>query len=338
MTSSRARFQHYRDEHWPAIRAVIDRAVVDGGLKNSSLAQMLDYQMGTGGKRLRAVLPLMVADVLGKDIAPMIPFGAACELIHNATLVHDDLQDGDRVRRGQPAVWTHFGSAQAINLGDALLYLAPRCLNYIEVDPGRRWEVASRLFGDVLGVIDGQEREFALEFCSSTRGDYERMVVGKTSGLFSLPMVGAAMLCGAGEDLIGALDGASKEMGVIFQLQDDIVDLYGEKGRSLRGGDLREGKISALVVAFRDLAPDQDVERLRQILEADREATDKAEVDWAATRFRQSGALSVVAEAIEERRQRALSADLLGDHQNLQGLIDGLIDVFLEPIQDVFES
>ena len=334
-TVTGARFGRYREEYLPAILEVVERSVVDAGLVGSSIAEMLDYQMETGGKRLRAVLPLMVADVLGVEPGDVVPFGAACELIHNATLVHDDLQDGDKLRRGEPTIWSRYGAERAINLGDAILYLAPRCLDYLDVEADRRWEVASRMYRYVLGVIDGQEREFALEFSSASREDYDRMVVGKTSGLFALPIVGAAQLCGADAGMLEALEEASHHLGVLFQIQDDIVDVYGEKGRENPGGDLREGKISALVVAFRDRAPEAEVEKLGEILRRDREATSLEDVAWARERFRIRGALDDALEAIEDRRRRALDIESLTEHKAFRDLIGGLIDVFLGPIDNI---
>lgn len=333
-TGRRAELGRYRETYLPAILDVVDRVVDDAGLQDSTLAEMLDYQMATGGKRLRAVLPLMVADVFGADPERMIPFGAACELIHNATLIHDDLQDGDRVRRGQPAVWTRFGAPQAINLGDAMLYLAPRCLDYVDVDPGRRWEVARQIFDHVLRVIDGQEREFDLAFEASTE-EYERMVVGKTSGLFALPITGAARLCDGDETVVEALKISARHLGVLFQIQDDVVDLYGEKGRDGAGADLREGKISALVIAFRDRAPEKEVQRLQQVLEAEREATTDEDVAWAIESIRRRGALDDALDAIAVRRERALAVPTIDEHLHLSALIEGLIDVFLEPIAEL---
>lgn len=335
MTSVKARFGHFAEQYLPAILEIVDRVVRDADLEETSLAAMLDYQMDTGGKRLRALLPLMVADALGHPPQRVVPFGAACEVIHNATLVHDDLQDGDRLRRGQPAIWARYGASQAINLGDALLYLAPLCLEYLDVDDERRWQVASMTFRQVLGVIEGQELEFGLDVATSTHEDYVEMVAGKTSGLFALPVTGAALVCGADPAIVNALQRASQELGVLFQIQDDIVDLYGDKGRQRPGGDLREGKISALVIAFARRAPADEVGRLTAILETPRDETSDADVAWAIEQFRRRGALSDALETIAACRRRALAVEALNDHPNLEHLIDGLVDLFLKPIEDL---
>lgn len=335
MTQSLETFAAYKEKYMGSILAVVDEVVADEGLAESSIAKMLDYQIKTGGKRLRAILPLMVAEALEADPQNLVPFGALCELIHNATLVHDDLQDGDRMRRGKPTIWLRFGQAQAINLGDALLYLAPLCMEYVDVDDARRWAVSRRIFRQILQVIDGQEREFALKTSEATWNDYERMVVGKTSGLFALPMAGAAELCGAPDTIVDALLRVSEDLGVIFQIQDDILDLYGEKGRRAPGGDLREGKVSALVLNFAKKGRPAEVARLGEILAKDRDATTEADVTWAIDIIRSRGALEATLEILEERRRRILSMDVISTLPRLGEVVSGLVDVFLEPIGEL---
>ena len=88
-------------------------------------AAIAGEHLSTGGKRLRARLAMETGVRLGAEGKEMVPWAAACELLHNATLVHDDLQDGDRVRRGHPTMWVKHGAAQAINAGD--LMLMPSC-------------------------------------------------------------------------------------------------------------------------------------------------------------------------------------------------------------------
>lgn len=335
MTDAGMHLARFRNEYRVAIREAVDRLAQLAGIDHTPIGEMLDYQMNTGGKRLRAVLPLMVADALDTPPERLVAFGASCELIHNATLVHDDLQDGDRLRRGEPTVWAKFGEAEAINLGDAVLMLAPLCLEQVDTDDATRWRVASRMCRRVLRVVEGQQREFAL--CIDTAGfeDYRRVVAGKTSGLFALPIVEAAVLCGAGDSVVEGLEEASGPLGVLFQIQDDILDLYGQKGRETPGGDLREGKISALVVEFAARAPREEIQQLRSILQTDRDATTDENVRWAAERFRKSGALEAALARIEQLREQALSTGALVDHPRLRGLIENLCDVVVEPIADL---
>ena len=85
-----------------------------------NLYEAVWYHMGTGGKRIRPVLALMACEAMGKDMKKAIPFAAACELLHNWLLVHDDIEDGDEVRRNQPTIWKKYGIPHAINIGDLM--------------------------------------------------------------------------------------------------------------------------------------------------------------------------------------------------------------------------
>ena len=338
-TNALDQFERLRAAHTDAVLDTIQAVLQRAGLTGSSLDSMLAYHLRTGGKRLRAILPLMVAEALGQEAASLIPFGAACELIHNATLIHDDLQDGDELRRGQPAIWKEFGQARAINLGDACLYLAPLCLDDLPVPEASRWRAGRRIFLDILQVIDGQEREFDLQADATVDlSTYRRMVEGKTSGLFALPVAGAAELCDAEEALVQALEVACRSLGVLFQVQDDILDLYGDKGRDARGGDIKEGKRSALVVAFNGLAAPDDRRRLQEILDTPRDQTSEEMVAWAIDALRDQGALASALGLIDDCKLEVAELSALQDYPTLRDLLLGLAELFLRPIQGLIQT
>ena len=330
----RDRFKVLRRDHLPAILGHIEEVLADSA--DSTLASMCRYHLETGGKRLRALLPLLVAESLGDDPARLVPFGAACEMLHNATLVHDDVQDGDRMRRGRETVWHRFGTPQAINLGDAMFYYTLLLIQRLDVPIARREAAARRVLQETLRVIDGQEREFLLR--RSERPDltgYFTMVEAKTSGLFALPIAGAAALCGQTPPIVRGLQEAARHMGVLFQIQDDVLDLYGDKGRGMRGNDIREGKRSIMAVHALHTATTPDAERLAAILDKDRDTTTTEEVEEALQIFSRTGSLDYALEEVAQRRQRALTVPSLGDHPHLLSVIEAMSDLFLEPIQPI---
>ncbi len=328
------RFRVLRDQHWPEMNALLERLTRGTTPEHSTLVEMCAYHMETGGKRLRALLPLLVADALGVDPKRMIPFGAACEMLHNATLVHDDLQDGDMFRRGRMTVWNRYGIPQAINLGDAMFYFAVLLTQELDAPALRREQASHLLLVETLRVIDGQEREFALKAKNTvTLEDYYEMVEGKTSGLFALPMAGAAMLCDASAELCAGLSEAARHMGVLFQIQDDTLDLYGEKGRDVRGSDIAEGKRSALVVHALGHAKKDDAAWLREVLDKDRSVTTKPEIDRAIELLSATGSLRYALEEMDRRKGRALSVPAVAARPELQALVRGMCDLFLKPIE-----
>ncbi|PIE17622.1 MAG: hypothetical protein CSA65_08340 [Proteobacteria bacterium] len=327
------RFADLREGYLPAMMSLLEEVVLDSTPMSSGLATMCAYHLETGGKRLRALLPLLVAETLGEDPARLVPFGAACEMLHNATLVHDDLQDGDQQRRGRDTVWHRYGAPHAINLGDAMFYYAVLLAQRLNADVAVRERVSRRLLVETLRVIDGQEREFLLKQQPTTSvADYTTMVEGKTSGLFALPVAGAADICGSSPELVSALAESARHLGVLFQIQDDILDLYGDKGRGMRGSDIAEGKRSALVVHALSAGSADDAAQLSQILDLPREETGEAEIEAVVVLFERLGSLDYALAELDRRRRSALASPLYVERPTLAALIDGLCDLFLAPI------
>ena len=336
---ARDRFRAVHDQYLARILALVEEVVGGDSPRGSALVTMCRYHFETGGKRLRALLPLAVAEALGADAEALVAFGAACEMLHNATLVHDDVQDGDAMRRGRPTVWRRFGVPQAINLGDAMFYYAVLLVGRVDAPAAAREAAARRLMCETLRVIDGQEREFALKQSPRpTLGEYFAMVEGKTSGLFAVPMAGAAALCGAPPALVAALEESARHMGVLFQLQDDVLDLYGDKGREARGSDVGEGKRSALVVHALDAATLPQATWLRGVLDKEREQTTPADVEQVTELFEETGSLRFALEEIVRRRAAALAPAALAEHPRLRALVAEMCDLFLEPIRPLLAA
>jgi geranylgeranyl pyrophosphate synthase len=301
------RLERCRRDHWAAIERLLRETVEDYSPPGSLLATMCAYHLETGGKRLRALIPLLTAEALEADPARLVPFAAACEMLHNATLVHDDLQDGDETRRGRATVWKRWSAAQAINLGDAMFYYALALAGRLPFPPEPRAEIADLFLRGTVRVIDGQVREFQLkDDPAPTLAKYFTVIEGKTAGL--------------------------------FQIQDDLLDLYGEKGRGMRGADIAEGKISVLVAHALASGPAADAARLRAILDKPREATTAADVDEADALFRRRGSARFAVEEIERRERAVAERPELRAIPRLHLLLTGLADAFLEPIRPVVHA
>lgn len=332
------RLDAIRENHLPAVLTLLDEVAREAS-GQSSLTAMCRYHFETGGKRLRALLPMLVADSLQRDAAMLVPFASACEMLHNATLVHDDLQDGDRLRRGRETVWSRFGKAQAINLGDAMFHYALLLVQRLEVPPERREKAARRLVLETLSIIDGQEREFALKANRHpTLLDYFAVVEAKTARLFVLAMAGAAELCEAGSEVVDALTEAATQIGVLFQMQDDVVDLYGEKGREQKGSDIGEGKRSLLVVHAMEAAHPEEARWLMTVLDKDRTLTSARDVEDVRSLFDRTGSLHFALQEIEERRGLALAAVQELERPELVTMIAGISEVVLQPVSGLLHD
>ncbi len=294
---------------------------------------MVQEHLNTGGKRLRARLALTATAALGGNREDAVGWAAAVELLHNATLIHDDIQDGDRMRRGQPTTWVRHGTAQAINAGDLLLMLPFLALSRSDTDDAVRWHLSRTLADQAARTVRGQVEELdMLPGRHMSREAYLRAVSAKTGGLFALPVEGAALIAGWSADDSAELAQEFMALGVLFQLQDDVLDLYGDKGRDAAGSDIREGKVSALVVEHLVLVP-EDTDWLVDLLETPRDQTDPAAVRDAIARFASSGALDSVLHQIMDLEQTLRGSRVLRRAPLLHRVALEISQLALAPIQ-----
>jgi len=286
-------------------------------------------QLNSGGRRLRARLALSASEVFGVDEASAVTWAACVELLHNATLVHDDIQDADRLRRGQATVWARYGVPQAINVGDFLLVLPYVALREIRAE--HRGALALLLGETSTRVVRGQVYDLAL--LDSGRLDpqeYYAAVRGKTGALFELPVSGAALLGNLGPERVARYGELFSSLGLLFQMQDDIVDLYGDKGKDGPGADVREGKVSALIVELIAARPGLR-SRVLQVLRKTREETTPLDVEWIAQVCRESGTLMRVLEQMQAIADHALASVARTD-PSLRALVSELIQMCSGPL------
>lgn len=293
-------------------------AHMDRQVRGDRCGQLAQEHLAGGGRRLRARLALDAAAALGADPDAAVGWAAAVELLHNASLVHDDVQDGDVERRGRPTVVARHGAAQAINVGDLLLMAPFAAIAGLPVDPALRVRLVAALAGHAMAIVRGQCADLAASFDDPP--GVEAMIevaTAKTAGLFVLPVEGAALLTGQGADAAAALAATFAPIGTIYQLVDDVVDLYGDKGRP-RGGDVRTGKVTALAAAHLAQRP-EDLARLRAAVGA----TDVSDV---ADAFVASGALAATLARIEALADRVRRSHRLVFQPRLREIAVGLVD------------
>lgn len=308
------------------------------GRRFERLGAIVQEHLFTGGKRLRARLALSSMDAFGASRGAAIGWAAACELLHNATLIHDDLQDSDPVRRGHFTVWVRHGQAQAINAGDLLLMLPYVALGHVECSDGTRWHLTQAIARRAEDTVRGQSLEMCL--LDSGQWDWNSYVeasCGKTSALMALPVHGAALLAGRKPEVSANIADEFKPVGLLFQIQDDVLDLYGDKGRGEPGGDIREGRVSALVSEYIRLYPD-DHDWLIQVLVKPREETTAADIDLVSRKFREQGALQSVLKRIRDLSEGVKSSEILKSEPGLRDVALRLTKRSLAPIQDLMES
>ena len=225
--------------------------------------EMLTYHMGwTGegagpeatGKRIRPLLVLLTAAASGGSWESALPAAAAVELVHNFSLVHDDIQDNSDKRRGRPTVWVKWGMPQAINAGDGLFVLSNLAITDLSASYPAETVVkaAQILHNTCLDLTRGQYLDISYEKRTNLGvEDYWPMVSGKTAALLAGCCQIGALLGGADESTLDAYRSFGHYLGLAFQVQDDILGIWGDEaltGKSA-AGDLVEGKKSLPVLA-----------------------------------------------------------------------------------------
>lgn len=276
--------------------------------------EMSHYQLSTGGKRIRAILPVLVFDFYKQDPTLSYPIGAAAELVHNATLVHDDIQDGDETRRNQPTVWKRFSEPQAINCGDSLFQAAIELLSKAKFKPESLLKIIRLASEQTQIVIEGQAQEFLMKEESFPKIErYLEVVKGKTSGLIHFPIVASLIALDKNPALIQKIGEIANELGVLFQIKDDLIDIYGDKGRGKNAQDILEGKVSILVAIVNTVGSENDKRALNAILKKPRSETTETDISNAVSVFERYRAQAVCDELKASIENRIKNICLLDD-------------------------
>ncbi len=307
---------------------MIDTAFAESQEKyflGSPMREMLEYHYRSGGKRLRPTLVIGAALAYARRkggnteqlVRKCVPYALAVELLHNATLIHDDIQDGDQTRRGQPTLWKKYSEAQAINCGDAWFFVPQLLIQSADYAPEVKLQLLELVQSRILAVIEGQSQEFALKerFAKGEEisvQQYLGMVEGKTSALFSVPLVGGALVAGASALERKALEQSATFLGQAFQIQDDLLDLWGNKGREQAGSDIAEGKLSyPLVLLLSKLSRgSQDRAKVEEIVRAPREATSADSIAWVISVMEREGVKERAKADFQQHLKEARTASL----------------------------
>ncbi len=187
---------------------------------------------GTRGKRVRPLLCLLACDAVSHSWRSALPAACALELVHNFSLIHDDIEDRSETRRHRPTVWSLWGVAQALNTGDAMWAIARLCIHRLsnaEHAPETVLRVAQVLDETCLRLCTGQYMDLHFEELDSVAlTDYEQMIEGKTAALIAAALQIGAILGTADGALVSHFANAGRNLGLTFQIVDDILGIWGD--------------------------------------------------------------------------------------------------------------
>jgi len=246
----------------PHLYTVEERIRAQARAFDPAVEGYVSYVCNAGGKRLRPALALLAAGATGKITSSHVDLAVILELIHIATLVHDDIMDGAELRRDQPSPNAKWGNAISVLLGDCLFAHALRLsTGFSNSDICRR--IADAAAEVCSGEIIQTQRRFDLKLSTA---DYYRIIEMKTAALFSAACELGAFISEASPPVISGLKSFGTKLGVAYQIYDDLLDLAGteeESGKTL-GTDLRKGKFTLPVLLM--LQSGKDLSTARELL------------------------------------------------------------------------
>lgn len=320
-------------KYWPRLEKEIKNLINSGTLPEIA-TEMIDYQFQTGGKRIRPLLALWAGEDYGKNLEDVFPLAASVELIHNASVVHDDIQDRDETRRGRPTAWSVFTAEQAINLGDILFILAFELLYTFQFTAEKKLELIKQTIGQVSVLISGQMLEFYLKKQQQySEKDYITVAQKKTASLFALALAGTGVIADADKEDINDLTELGMKLGVLFQIRDDIIDFLGKKEGRDAGGDILEGKITLPAAHFFSTVQDEAIKKsITEILLKPREDTSDEQVDHVLNLFKEQGSEDFCINKYHETAEHVASNPVLSRRSLLKEKIDGLLQELSESV------
>ncbi len=251
------------------LQQIIDQAVKETTYpaEPKELYEPISYLMSLGGKRLRPALVLMATDLFGGDIQEALAPALAVELFHNFTLMHDDIMDKAPLRRGQPTVHAKWNEAVAILSGDVMFVKAYKMM--IQVKPEILSPVLEIFNQTAVGVCEGQQIDMNFERRTEVSiPEYIKMIRLKTAVLVGGALKIGALIGNASEKDAQLLYEFGENLGIAFQLQDDILDVYGdpEKFGKQVGGDIISNKKTFLLIKALELADGESAKSLNHWL------------------------------------------------------------------------
>jgi geranylgeranyl diphosphate synthase type I len=275
---------------------------------NKAIAEPIWDMLDRGGKRWRPALFLLICEALGKKTEYCLDFSIIPEVIHNGTLVIDDIEDSSEMRRGKPCSHKIFQIDISINAGNAMYFLPllPLMAQREKLSPEMQRDIYEVYVQEMINLSMGQAMDIAWHRGIANaddlgEDDYLQMCAYKTGTLARMAAKMAAVLAGAQKPLVEKLGRFAESIGVAFQMQDDILDLTGQEFAKKKGGvgqDITEGKRSLMVIYTLKKASIKDKKRLIEILNM--HTSDQNLRDEAISFMQKYGAMEHVKQTAEQ--------------------------------------
>ena len=289
------------------------------------LYEPIHYSLGMGGKRLRPVLLLLAYNLFKQDAENALPAALAIEVFHNFTLLHDDIMDKADVRRNRPTVHVQFNENAAILSGDAMAFQSYRYL--LESKSSRLTDTIDLFTRTAIEVCEGQQ--FDMDFESRldvTEAEYLEMIRLKTAVLLACSLKGGALLAEVSDELANQLYAFGENLGLAFQLQDDLLDTFGDQntfGKKIGGDILANKKTFLLINALQNASPKKRQELLGWI--AQKDFNPEAKIEGVTSIYLETGVKKIAEQKVDDYFEIALQ--ILADF--------AIADVVKQPLREL---
>ena len=291
------------------IQQVEERMLAQSFGSHPQLELALDHLLSSGGKRLRVALTLLTGEMLGGNRDTLVTMAASLELLHTATLVHDDLIDGSLIRRGIPTLNAQWSTPATVLTGDFVFARAAKLAADVNIVP------VMQLFAETLAIIvNGEITQLFGRQGKTDRKDYERRIHAKTASLFEAATKSAGIVSNISLEQIEFIRQFGYEVGMAFQIVDDILDFTGEQktvGKPV-ANDLRQGIITLPVIYYLEKEPNDPI--LEKIIKNQDVLPD--EFEQLILSIRTSG--SIESSMIEANEYISRSLDILSEFPECQ--------------------
>lgn len=294
---------------------LVEHAMRDGdGQHNPQIGEVVDQLLSSGGKRVRPTLVLLAGEMLGAPMHRSVILAAAIEMLHTATLVHDDLIDGASLRRGTPTVNSQWPAGATVLTGD---YVFARAASLASRTGSL--QIMESFADTLMTIVNGEINQLFCTDQGSSRGEYYERIYAKTASLFELAARGAGLLANCQGEELEIIQRFGYRVGIAFQIVDDVLDFVGDQDRVGKpvASDLRHGLVTLPTIWH--LENDDQGEDLLAWLDGNQ--LSEAELERLIQRIRSSDAIDrSLAEARDLAEKATMSLEAFSPSRAREGL------------------
>jgi len=289
--------------------------------------------LNRGGKRVRPYLMLTMIEAFNEDYKKGLELASGIEIFHNFTLIHDDIEDGSELRRGKPCIHIMHGIPLAINAGDGMFVHVLKAISISKIPCEKKEKIMEYMTHGFIQVLNGQGYELGWiqnNEWNLTEEDYFKMAIGKTGELISTSAKVGAYIGGASNEEVLEMESFGIEIGLAFQIQDDVLNLVGEEEKYKKeiGGDIREGKRTLIVIDALKKLKDKEKNELINILSA-KENT-KEEIEYAIKLMKETGSIDYAKKYAEGLVEKAKKRLIIVKNNEKRKELEILADMFVK--------